>query len=668
MTLAVVTARGYCAASAHQSTSDIHSLYARGIVSGENLAASYDYVIAGGGLAGLVMASRLSENSGTTVLVLEAGDSGDAVAAGVNAPAGAYYSSIVGTDYDWKHVTVPQANLSNRAIGWPRGKILGGSSAMNAMYLVRPSTTELDAWQAAIAPQGDSDGASNWGWSKMFGFMKKAENFTAPRAELAPIINIAYDASTHGSGGPMQLSYPAIMIDIVSNWTSALANAGVPELTSPNGGVTLGGFISPSSINPHNLTRSYSRSAYIDSLPPRSNLHILPSATVVRIVLSDKPDSSGNLYATGVEFAGNPTASRTTVKVKKEVILAGGPLGSPKMLMHSGVGPKDVLEGASVTMRLELPGVGQHLQDHLTAGVVWSTPLETAGNIHDSNSDFARSPEFLSFINDAVGFANITRLFNGPATDFHAQILAARDASAATLVPSNYPEVAEGYKAIYDATANKFFPDIAQLEMLMSVISPGVVSIQSAIQHPYSQGHVYINSSNPFDPIIIDPKYYSHFADVIIMRQGVKLVRQVGEAFGTAFGAEVSPGPGVVTDEQIDQWLINEAAGTQYHPASSCAMLPKAQGGVVNAKLQVYGLANVRVADSSVFPFEFAAHLASATYGLAEQASALIQANSYNVPENSASGSNPSAAGRVQTISNLFALCTLLSLALPLLI
>jgi len=157
------------------------------------------------------------------------------------------------------------------------------------------------------------------------------------------------------------------MIDIVGNWTSSLEAAGVSTLTSPNGGVTLGGFITPSSINPANWTRSYSRSAYIDSLPPRSNLHILPEATVVRLDISENKDSAGNLYVKNVEYASNPAAARKTIKVNKEVILAGGALGSPKILMHSGVGPKDVLEAASVAVKVELPGVGQNLQDHLVS-------------------------------------------------------------------------------------------------------------------------------------------------------------------------------------------------------------------------------------------------------------------------------------------------------------
>jgi len=193
-------------------------------------------------------------------------------------------------------------------------------------------------------------------------------------------------------------------------------------------------------------------------------------------------------------------------------------------------------------------------------------------------------------------------------------------------VPTRYPEVVQGYKAVYNLTA-QIMDQTAQMELLLSVISPGTVSIQAALQHPFrytvhslalytkklteilmdfSRGRLYINTSNPLDPIVVDPQYYSHFAgkpptihghfplidygiDVVMMREGVKLARNVGVAFRTTLGVETTPGPYVQTDQQIEAWLRESGASTQYHPASSCSMLPKELGGVVNANLQVHG-------------------------------------------------------------------------------
>ncbi|KAH6886003.1 GMC oxidoreductase-domain-containing protein [Coprinopsis sp. MPI-PUGE-AT-0042] len=250
----------------------------------------------------------------------------------------------------------------------------------------------------------------------MFEMMKKSEIYSSPLPEPWAIgNNFAISPENHGRGGPMQLGYPGVMIDAVGNWTAACDRAGVSPLEELNGGVTLGGFITPNYISQSNWTKSYSRSAYIDSLPPRDNLHIVTEATVTKLGFAD-----GDRVTVGgeedltisnrVEF-GNATAgdmaTRYVVGVNKEVILSAGPMGSPKILMHSGVGPKDVLDQLGVRVHLELPVIDQHLQDHLTAGVTWQSRRETAGDLRANGGDFAESPEFLSFINSAVAFAKI---------------------------------------------------------------------------------------------------------------------------------------------------------------------------------------------------------------------------------------------------------------------
>lgn len=155
----------------------------------------------------------------------------------------------------------------------------------------------------------------------------------------------------------------------MSSWIPTLQNIGIPESPDPSGGETFGGFIATSAINPTNWTRSHSRAAYIDPLPPRSNLHILANATVTKILFD------GNLTATGVQFARSRGGPITTINVRKEVLLAAGAIGSPNILMHSGVGPRDVLVAAGVDVKLDLPGVGQHLQDHIVSASISSRPL-----------------------------------------------------------------------------------------------------------------------------------------------------------------------------------------------------------------------------------------------------------------------------------------------------
>jgi choline dehydrogenase len=255
------------------------------------------------------------------------------------------------------------------------------------MYVVRPAKTEVDVWAELMAGDGgDATAASRWNWDNLYKYMMKAEFFTPPTKSVLGVVDIKYNQSTYGNSGPLQISYPAVyvfffellglsrplimvfrMINISSTWTQSCATAGVPELTSPNGGVTLGSFIAPSTMNPSNLTRSYARSAYIDSLAPRPNLHILTEYTVLKINFAPQTDPAGNKIAKNVEFGKSRGLSSKTVDIKKELVLAAGALSSPKILLMSGVGPKDVLEGVGIKVEVPLPGVGQRLQDHMVS-------------------------------------------------------------------------------------------------------------------------------------------------------------------------------------------------------------------------------------------------------------------------------------------------------------
>ncbi|EMD39391.1 hypothetical protein CERSUDRAFT_47053 [Gelatoporia subvermispora B] len=641
----------YPAGSGRSPDGPLRDLRRQNIVHTDQVAQSYDFVIVGGGTSGLVLASRLSEDSNTTVLVLEAGDTGDAVSSSIDVPGNAYYSSLLGTSYDWAYTTVPQPSAGNRSLPWPRGKVLGGSSAINGMYLVRPSAEEVDAWSSMV------DSGSQWSWDSLFSAMKTSETFTPPSPQIQAEGNILYDNSSRGFSGPLHASYPGYMMPAVGNWTQTLSDVGIPATTDAYGGDGWGSFIATSSINPSNWTRSYSRSAYIDPLPPRPNLAIVANATVTRIVFSNT--TQGNLTAVAVEYASARGASAATVGVGKEVILASGAIGSPHVLMLSGVGPADVLQAAGVPVQVELPGVGQHLQDHIATQVVWQTSEQTAASIHAANAttlpDGTSSP-FLSFINSATAYANITNLLGDGASAFQSQIAGELAQSSMTLVPSQNPEVVAGYEAIYNVTLNQFLMSpVGQVEILLSLTGTALgaqsITIQAALQHPFSQGRIWINSSDPFDYPVIDPQYLSHPADTVMLREGLKLARAIGNTapLSSAMQTELAPGPSVSSDDDWDAWLATQIQ-TEYHPSCSCAMLPQSQGGVVDANLKVYGLANVRVADASVFPIQFAAHLQAPTYGLAEQAAQLIR-NTYNGASSSSSTSSSSSGSISPTTS-----------------
>ncbi|KAI0053551.1 GMC oxidoreductase [Auriscalpium vulgare] len=626
----------------------------RSIVTAAQLQSSYDFVIVGGGTAGLVLASRLSEDANTTVLVLEAGDTGDAEMGIISVPANAYYKSLMGGPDDWSYPVVPQPATNNRAMVWPRGKVLGGSSAVNGMYSVRPSQIEVDAWASLAAPGNDTV----WGWDTLFAGMKKSETFVPP-GDAVQAADIQFGTGSHGSSGPLYASYPNFIPPLVGSWGPALSAVGVSASPDAYGGQNWGSYVATSSINPTNWTRSYSRSAYIDSLPPRSNLQILTNATVTRLIFNGT-SSSGALTASAVEYASDRTSARNTVNVGQEVILSSGAVGSPHILLHSGVGPSDMLNTAGVKVLHELPGVGQHLQDHVSTQVVFNTTSETAASILASGST-ASVPggltSFLSFVNSATAYVNVTALFGDSAGAFQTAVSGAMESSAASLVPSQDATVVEGYRAIYNVSQQLLSSPLGHVEILLNLIEtpagPQSIGIQIALQRPFSQGYLYINSNNTFDYPLIDPKYLSHDADKQLLRAGAKFARQLGQTapLSDTLTGEVTPGSAVSSDDDWDNWVA-QTIGTEFHPSSTCAMLPLSLGGVVDPDLKVYGLANVRVVDASIFPIQFASHLMAPTYGLAEQAASMIRAEHNAVTSPSSTSSPGSTSSPAQLPKN----------------
>ncbi|KAL5492939.1 hypothetical protein ACEPAI_4387 [Sanghuangporus weigelae] len=654
-TLALVLVSACCSAVASSSW-DIHdypypdhrfkaharTVQRRAIVTDADVQDSYDFIIVGGGTAGLTIASRLSEDSNHTVLVLEAGDTGDAVRAQIDIPGDTYYDGLSGSSYDWSFTTTAQSQAGGRSLTWPRGKVLGGSSAINGLYSVRANKLEHDTWASL---QDNADGANAWNWDNQFTAYRKSETFSAPDSVLASNFSLESNADSHGSDGPVDVSWPAFQVPIVAQWAPTLGAAGIPLNSDPYSGLNAGAFIALSTVDPTNHTRSYARSAYIDPLPPRSNLAILANAMVTNIGWSTS--DSSNITATGVTYQLAGSTTTRTISVNREVILAGGAVGSPHVLMLSGVGPSDMLSAAGVNVVLDLPGVGQHLQDHIAAGISWTTTAETYASIRDSGDT---DPSFLSYVNAAEAYINLTTLFGqDQAQTFRQQVSGAIDGNADNLVPSSDATVKEGYKAIQHAITDTFMlSELGHVELLLSVqgqrgSSGQSVMVQCALQHPLSLGRLYINSSDPFAPPVIDPWYLSHPFDVTAMREGLKLARTIGQTppLSNFLTGEAFPGSSVSTDEDWENWLRSNFA-TEFHPANTCAMLPRSQGGVVDPKLRVYGTSNVRVADASVFPIQFSSHLMMSVYALAETASEIIRAeyNGVIAPGETASASS----------------------------
>ncbi|KAH8116089.1 GMC oxidoreductase-domain-containing protein [Phellopilus nigrolimitatus] len=454
----------------------------RNIVANTAIKGSYDFVIVGGGTAGLVLASRLSEDSNHTVLVLEAGDTGDQVSERIDTPSEAYANGLVGTSYDWNYQTVSIPTAGNRVQTWPRGKVLGGSSAINGLYAVRPSQLEYDTWSSML---DGASGADVWNWANQLQRMKTSETFTSPSGAMASADTLEYSAASHGTNGPLDVSWPGYMLPVVGNWSSTLAANGIPTNADPYGGSNAGAFIALSALNPSNWTRSYSRAAYLDPLPPRSNLDVVVNQTVTRLIFNSS--DSSNITATGVEFAQDSASARQTVTVNKEVIMAGGSIGTPNVLLHSGVGPSDVLQSAGVGVNLALPGVGQHLMDHISTGVSWTTTAETEAELRNAGDS---SAVFLGFVNAAEAYINASTLLGANYSAMQQNVSNSMNTYAGTLVPSSDATVIAGYKAIYQVVADTFMPSaLGHTELLLATNGQAsgsqTIEIQVALQHPF---------------------------------------------------------------------------------------------------------------------------------------------------------------------------------------
>ncbi|GAA6000162.1 hypothetical protein JCM10207_007884 [Rhodosporidiobolus poonsookiae] len=592
---------------------------------------TFDYVIVGGGTAGLVIASRLTENSSVTVAVIEAGTDGSDVEDQLLAPAMAYFGGVANVDspYDWQYTTEAQDGLNGRSIFWPRGKVLGGSSAVNGLYMIRQSEIEQDSWGSLV------DDNDNWGWDAVYPYLKKSETWTPPTDYHIEAANMVLNESLHGLDGPIHYSYPGLFYNSTYEWIDTLATLGI-DTRDPAGGENWGAFIATSAINPTNWTRSYAKNGYLDPIDYRSNLVVLTGYQATKVVFD-------GTTATGVEFAASDGNDTYTVNASQEVILSAGVIGTPQLLQVSGVGPSDFLTGLGINVVKDLPGVGMHLTDHLSGAITLNTTFPFSGDPIEVNDTYKAEqlalwkegdPNSLyTSPNDAVAYINLTTLFGGEdaAQAFMDEIAANQSAQVSAYSDNQY--VQAGYNATYSAELRDVYPSaVGQAEILLANTGtyggyPNAVTvqIQAAIQHPLSRGSVRINSTSTFDKPQIDPGYLTHPADLPILRQAFKYARSISQAkpFADYVISELSPGSGVSTDEEWETW-IKGVVSTEYHPAGTASMLPESEAGVVDNACRVYGITGLRVIDSAIVPLGMSAHMTAPLYGIAERAFDLL--------------------------------------------
>lgn len=591
------------------------------------LRVDYDYVIIGGGTAGLALAARLSEDPEVHVAVLEAGyfHLGDPI---VDVPE--YVDEAAGnSSYDWGFSTTPQAYAGGRNLSLPRGKMLGGSSGINGMAWNRASRAEYDAWRT-FAPEND------WTWDGLLPFFKKSENLSLSPSDPYPGITPMEKAQAvkilpkvDGFSGPIVASYNSHYFEDAPLLVETLNAIGIPTNPDSQSGNSTGIFNTLASLDRRTGTRSYAAMGYYCDQPVRANLHILVDAQVTKIHFVEGEEL---VIATAVQFAVGPTSY--VVNASREVILSAGTIQTPQILELSGIGNKSILEAQGIQTLVDLPPVGENFQEHLYVGVQWKLKpgIETF-DILRNNATFAAEQKELYF-------ANRTGL------------LAATD-NTVTLIPLQSVVDDEEFAsllALFDHEAQK--PGLSQLQKLQYPIQrswletgdgPYVELIQwsegfydpqpnesyivilGGNMHPTSRGSVHIDSSDPFVHPVINPQFLSHEFDVAVLLNVLKFVQRIGnlEPFATMIAAQTDPLTNL-TNGDLESYVRNSAAGGD-HLIGTAAMAPRDAGGVVDSSLVVYGTANLRVVDASVIPLLIACHTQSTTYAIAEKAAEFIK-------------------------------------------
>lgn len=589
----------------------------------------FDYVIAGGGTAGLALAGRLSEDPSVTVAVIEAGDTGYDADNALLVPSNAYFASSVGGRLDWNYTTAIQDKLVDaagvtRTTPWPRGKVLGGSSAINGLYYVAASKREHQVWGRI------SNDLASWGWHNMRDSMRKSTHYTPNQVKQLDS-SIANHTASIGTSGPVSVSYPGVSYQPVADWVPTLAAIGIDRAKDPYNGDNQGAFIAASTLDPaHRWQRSFSRTAYIDPISnKRKNLVVLPNQTVTRIIWDTEDDQFGTKRALGVEFAASASAPRVHVTARREVILSAGAVGSPQILQLSGFGDKNLLKKHNITLVKDLPGVGQNLQDHLS-GAVSFTPAQ--GLIMPSASNVTKTA---SFVDSSIAYITLEKLYGAEETrNFitRAKKFSADYIKSATNVHANVKRGwAKQYKYLLEdllvTRSRNGFTGGAKgaLEMLLGLSGGPTIQVEAALQSPFSRGWVEVSSNDPFAAPVINPNYLQHRSDVELMRSGFQLARLIGTTapLSTTAASEALPGSNITSDADLDKYIAS-VVGTEYHPSSTCSMQDENDGGVVDSDLIVYGTSNVRVVDASVVPISLSAHLMSTVYAIAEVAADLI--------------------------------------------
>ncbi|KAK1984481.1 hypothetical protein LZ30DRAFT_586110 [Colletotrichum cereale] len=596
----------------------------------QELETPFDYIIVGGGTAGLVVASRLSEDDNVRVLVVEAGadKSADPLVLTPGLVAGLYGKE----EYDWNFTSVPQPGLNNRRINQARGKMLGGSSALNFMMVVYPSKGILDTWGAL--------GNDGWNFDALAPYFRKFGTDHPPPQSAKDAVGLGYQDEKFSGKGPVQVSYGEGYNSTNTAWMRTFNELGFGMTGDPRSGKAFGAFQNPCSIDPETKTRSFSASAYYTpEVAKRPNLVVLTETVVKKIIFDN---SGGDVSATGVQIV-TKDGQEKTVSARVEVVLSAGTFHTPQLLELSGIGGRELLESHGIPVVIDNPNVGENVQDHplVCQSFEVDDGVPSGDVLRDGNVLNAVVGQYQATRGGPLGQSTLSSAYL-PVADNNG--LLSRDAkkslfdahkahsgtASGTLIrsliessdePSSQYLLFPSQITINDHPAN-------MAEYIFPTRPENYITVMTILNHPFSRGTVHITSPDVAVLPAWDPKYNSNPLDLELLARNVQFVERI---VGTEpFSSLLKPGgqrlPDLKGDDLEDaKEIVRQRQISVFHVAGSCAMLPRGQGGVVDERLHVYGVKSLRVVDASIFPVEPLGNIQSTVYAVAERAADMIK-------------------------------------------